>query len=113
MLIPGEARLAPNPRITVDKGGTDKSVVCVKGENLSKTLGTLRGIIKITYLHTYIKKSFNFKKKMQNQNWKILIQNLTLKKNSECKICMDALINFEFMSLNRCVSLFAIQYIRM
>ena len=33
MLIPGEARLAPAPRIEpepVDKGGTDKSVVVQK-----------------------------------------------------------------------------------
>ena len=36
---------------TVDKGGTDKSAVCVKGDNLSKKLATLWGVNEITYIY--------------------------------------------------------------
>ena len=37
---------------TVDKGGTDKIIVCVKGENLKKKLATLREVNK-NYILTY------------------------------------------------------------
>ena len=58
MVIPGEARLTPVPKIKpepvepIDKGGTDKSVVCVKKEKtVQKNLQPYKESIK---LHTYI-----------------------------------------------------------